>query len=897
MIKQRLITLVVLISVGLLLCTDRCNAEILEESGSLLEFFAGHEENCAYDNWVSHISEGIARAGYNDYAPPELDRQTNGFGTYQIVDSLENYEDILADWYAIFANVLSGNLEIALDTLEGSYFADVYQMVLLEDGDERYVIFREILNNDYFDDNGTEDETDDVTGSFDYGWGIFIFNLNPKTPEVSLEAPHPNDDFITTYICIDTFLRLGAQGLFVNGSGREVKWTESGSYDNSKTRSDPTRTANESAFQQAHKAIVDSVENELIIQVHSYDSEGRNLSQCLLSTWDDDYPNPPIFDRQLNFDLLHLTPLVPIAANSIGNAEHDSMRIDKYYAIWNFGEEIFYNNEIAIPDDMPSLQGWYSPQRDYSHLIHDERLDDENYLHVEHDEFPDVITEELLSFYPVGGVPTYETYANAVEFYRPMYSAINDYYHLERLHRIPEDYQSIQNAMDNSFGGDTILVNPGVYTENINFKGKRVILASQFITTDDPQYIESTIIDGNGNGRVIEFSKSENTLSSVVGLTITGGSAEDGAGIYCQNADPIIKHCVIAGNNASITGGGIFCEGSTPSFINCTITRNSANESGGGVFCWDGSNPQFTNCIMWDNQPQEVEFLRFGESNNITFLYSDVAGGLEGIAVNNNGTVQWLDGCINQDPIFRDAAGGDFHLWAGSPCIDAGSPQYPLDPDSTLIEMGVFPYYHRSLEATPSVIEFAEFQTGVIDSLPLTIHNTGDVPIFIMGQNIDPNDSPFSVGVGGGEVEIDSNSTHTIWIRFLTEVNGYFEAYLFIESNEEDQDDLEIILRAGSMDVEPVEEPLPFEFALCNIYPNPFNSSTNIVFTVPHQSDVTLTIYDLMGRPAEILLNGKLQSNGKHSVSWNASTFPAGLYFVRLDAGGFSQSKKLILVK
>ncbi|NQU05273.1 MAG: hypothetical protein HQ568_04205, partial [Calditrichaeota bacterium] len=578
--KQGLSTFIILISVSLMICAETCYAEIIEESGSLLEFFAGNEENCAYDNWVSHISEGIAREGYNVYAPPELDRQTNGFGAYQIVDSLENYEVLLDDWYAIFANVLAGNFEIALDTLEGSDFADVYQMVLLEDGDQSYIILREVLNDEYFDDNGTEDEADDVTGSFDYGWGLFIFNLDPESPWITFEAPHPNDDYITPYVCIDAFLSFGAQAFLINGSGREVEWTESGSYSNSKTRSDPTRSANVTAFQEAHKAIVDSVDNELIIQVHSYDSEGRDLSQSLLSTWDDHYPNPPLFDRLLNFDILHLTPFVPIAANSIGQAEHDSVRIDKYYSIWNSGDTIFYNNQTPIPNSMPNLMGWPSPQRNYSHQDHNDYVDDQNYLHVEHDEFPDVINEEVLDFYPVGGVPTYETFANAVEFYRPMYSAIYDYYHIERFHQIPEDYQTIQTALDASYGGDTILVHPGVYTENLDFGGKNLILASLYLTSNNPLYIDSTIIDGNQNGSVIEFSNKEHSLASVVGLTITGGNTLDGGGIYSKNTNPTIKHCVITGNTASIAGGGIFCNESAPGFINCTISGNSADESG-----------------------------------------------------------------------------------------------------------------------------------------------------------------------------------------------------------------------------------------------------------------------------------------------------------------------------
>ena len=98
--------------------------------------------------------------------------------------------------------------------------------------------------------------------------------------------------------------------------------------------------------------------------------------------------------------------------------------------------------------------------------------------------------------------------------------------------------------------------------------------------------------------------------------------------------------------------------------------------------------------------------------------------------------------------------------------------------------MGAFPFRHHYLVANPSVLEFADIATGVIDSLALTIRNTGDVPILMTGQNIIPYDSPFSISFGGGDVEIDSNSAHVMWISFASDDENVFEAVLLIESNE-----------------------------------------------------------------------------------------------------------------
>ncbi|MDP8239604.1 MAG: T9SS type A sorting domain-containing protein [Candidatus Hatepunaea meridiana] len=877
-------------------CASICQAEIIEETGSLLEFFAGNEERCEYDNWVSHISEGIAREGYNDYGPAELDRQTNGFGAYQIVDSLDNPEGVLEDWYNIFANVLAGNIDEALVILEESDFADVYQMVLLEDEDKNYLILREVLNNDYADDNGTEGEADDVTGSFDYGWGLYVFNLDPGTPNVVLEMPHPCDDYITPFIGIDAFLLMDALAMFVSGSGREVEWTEEGNYSNSKARSDPTRTQNVTPFQEAHKAVVDSVDNEFVMQIHSYDTGGRDLSQCLMSTSDDNYPNPPVFDAVYRFDILHLTPFVPIPSNSIGNADHDSVRIDKYYAIWNSGSRISYYDDIYIPDDMPGLQGWYSPQMYYSHEEHDERQDDENWFHVEHDEFPDVINEDILDFYPAEGVPTYETYTNAVDYYRPLYTAINDYYHNSRFFIIPENYETIQTAIDASYGGDTLIVHPGRYSENINFSGKNLNLASLFLTTGDPAYIDSTIIDGDQNGSVVTFCNSESDKATLSGFTLTNGNSSDGAGIFCNQTDPIISHCVITGNSATGAGGSVFCESAEPEFINCTISENSADDWGGAVFCWDGSSPVFTNCIIWDNPPHEINFLRFGNPNEITCSYSDIAGGQEGIVINDNGQVNWGYGSIDQDPIFTDPLNGNFHLWAGSPCIDAGDTLSPLDQDSTWIEMGAFPYHHRYLEVIPNIIEFIGIAPGVTDSLPVTIRNVGQEELTITAQTIIPDDSPFTVGMGGGEVELEPESSHITWICFTPEEADRYEADLRIESDEPNEGAINVILRGSTLGIKPDDSILPDDFAIRDIYPNPFNASTNISYSIPAPAHVRIRVYNVTGQLIETIVAADCQP-GNHSVVFNADRLASGMYFVTVEAYGKALIRKVVLIR
>jgi hypothetical protein len=95
--------------------------------------------------------------------------------------------------------------------------------------------------------------------------------------------------------------------------------------------------------------------------------------------------------------------------------------------------------------------------------------------------------------------------------------------------------------------------------------------------------------------------------------------------------------------------------------------------------------------------------------------------------------------------------------------------------------------------------------------------------------------------------------------------------------------------------VEAVVAP-PASYALSQNYPNPFNPSTTISYQLPTASQVVLKVYDVVGREAATLVSGK-QNAGKYDVNFNASQFSSGVYFYRLQAGSFVETKKMLLVK
>ncbi len=100
----------------------------------------------------------------------------------------------------------------------------------------------------------------------------------------------------------------------------------------------------------------------------------------------------------------------------------------------------------------------------------------------------------------------------------------------------------------------------------------------------------------------------------------------------------------------------------------------------------------------------------------------------------------------------------------------------------------------------------------------------------------------------------------------------------------------------GKVGVANTDKTLPSEFELDQNYPNPFNPSTNISFSLPSKSFVSLKIFDALGREVSTILSVELLA-GKYSRQWNAAGLPSGIYFYRLQAGSFNETKKMILLK
>jgi predicted outer membrane repeat protein len=201
------------------------------------------------------------------------------------------------------------------------------------------------------------------------------------------------------------------------------------------------------------------------------------------------------------------------------------------------------------------------------------------------------------------------------------------------------------------------------------------------------------ILDAEKRSRVIQLNN--NKGSGISNLTITHGFG----GMYCNNSSPVIQNITFFDNKADYGGGlylensnpsltnvalyenqatkgsGIYCYGSNPLMVNTTIVNNlNTNAYGGGIFCGAGSNAKIVNSILWNNSPHEVMLQGVYLPNSVEISYSDVMDGENGIFINGVGTVNWLEGNINEDPIFVGSGNHLYQVSDLSPCIDAGTP-------------------------------------------------------------------------------------------------------------------------------------------------------------------------------------------------------------------------------
>lgn len=168
---------------------------------------------------------------------------------------------------------------------------------------------------------------------------------------------------------------------------------------------------------------------------------------------------------------------------------------------------------------------------------------------------------------------------------------------------VPDQYPTIQQAIDAAFAGDRIIVRDGTHllTTALDFNGKAITVISQ----NGPS---NCILDGQNLTRIAYFHRGETSSSVLSGFTIQNGKADKGGAIYCEQSSPIITQCTIRRNNAvpgPAYGGGIYLKSSSASITYCQISDNNSVSTlgaayGGGIFS-SASSPNISNSTISGN--------------------------------------------------------------------------------------------------------------------------------------------------------------------------------------------------------------------------------------------------------------------------------------------------------
>jgi hypothetical protein len=280
---------------------------------------------------------------------------------------------------------------------------------------------------------------------------------------------------------------------------------------------------------------------------------------------------------------------------------------------------------------------------------------------------------------------------------------------------VPNDYATIQDAIDAADEGQTVMVKPGTYFERIDFVGKAIRLVSQNGPTQ-------TTIDGQKQGTVVTFESGEGRSSLLEGFTIRNGYDAEAGGMMIATASPTVRRNVFLSNVVAVGGQGaaIYGNGASPLVTRNYFSNNTCDSQFGvgTVSLVNDSTPVVVDNVFINNDCPGVAITISGhmavEVSNNTFVNNRegvyllssgpssvhvyrnnlIIGGEIGLEVsfygdevphwshnlvfgnakNYSGTPDWtgVSGNLSVDPGLADVEAGDTHLLAGSPAIDVG---------------------------------------------------------------------------------------------------------------------------------------------------------------------------------------------------------------------------------
>ena len=404
------------------------------------------------------------------------------------------------------------------------------------------------------------------------------------------------------------------------------------------------------------------------------------------------------------------------------------------------------------------------------------------------------------------------------------------------------------------------------------------------------------------------------------GGAFTGNSAVAGGGAYIYSVDGYVHFTNVEfrGNIASSSGGGLYTTGSNDQRIyNCVFFENSSTGNGAGIVnqthtvmsvvnstfsknagstCIYNGQVEFAliNSVIWDNEvPSNSSIYSTSVFSDINISYSLVEDCWIEVVEDS---VEWneeygKDGGNNldEDPLFANSAEGYLQLLPGSPAIDAG--------DSTVLGLPATDILGNP-RITGETIDMGAYE-GTVSIIEVTIIT--DPPIFNVTVAGSTYDSPYTFSsVSGTEIEIGVISP-----QFYKGDDYFFVAWSDggDTSHVVTLPDTNVTFTVYFSDVITDDEvgQVPRVNVLHQNHPNPFNPSTTISFSLCDRGAVSLVIYDVAGRLVNVLVDDVMDA-GTHDVTWDGRgnagrTVASGVYFYRLSAGSFNETRKMVLLR
>ncbi len=474
---------------------------------------------------------------------------------------------------------------------------------------------------------------------------------------------------------------------------------------------------------------------------------------------------------------------------------------------------------------------------------------------------------------------------------------------------IPGDYPTIQQGVDISSDGDTVLVQPGTYVENINFNGHNIALGSLFLPSQDTVFISQTIIDGDSSGSVVTFNHGETPNAIITGFTIQNGFSMNGGGINCFSSNPTICNNIINGNSAEGNGGGIYCDSSDPVISFNMISGNTVYDgTGGGVYCWNNSSPIISANTISGNSAHNGGGICCGPVSspvirgNIICLNSAAPGGYGGgiyclassplisnNVIHSNVATSWLFGygggiCFSEcgGMIVNNTLSLNYARYGGGMAVLDAS--YPV-LKNTILWVNTAPTVPQIL--IDDVSTLAVTYSNIQDTLWPGAGNLSVDPLF---RDTAAGDFHLMSTACGDSLDspcIDAG--HPAMVDSLLDCSWGLGTYM---------SDMGAFGGGDSVIVGVIDNSffLPDKITLMQNYPNPFNSGTTIKFIIVESMEVKLSIYDLLGREVQTLID-EFRPAGVHTATFDASDLSSGVYFYRLQVREAVEAKPMVLLR